>query len=72
MLISKLLDFLFLVANDVIDPESVVVEAKYSGNGSESRADGRKIYWNIPESPNGLLLAFRVKVWQDGGNVCRF
>jgi len=57
------------LANDVIDPESVVVEAKYSGNGSESRADGRKISWNVPESPNGLLLAFRVKVWQDGGNT---
>uniref|UniRef100_A0AC34Q5S6 Receptor protein-tyrosine kinase n=1 Tax=Panagrolaimus sp. JU765 TaxID=591449 RepID=A0AC34Q5S6_9BILA len=53
--------------NDLIDPKTVVVEENYSEN--RSRLDSRRITWKFPSDPNGMLLGFRVKVWQDGGDT---
>lgn len=58
----------FSASNDLINPETVIVE----DYNATSRPDMKIISWDFPKNPNGELLAFRVKIWQGSGNVSLF
>ena len=55
--------------NDIVDEDTIKVGMVNSTSETNKRIDGRRISWEPPEDPNSVLVAFKVKVYKDDGDV---